>query len=211
MTLKVSVVFETIVVGVPVITPLEGSSVSPGGKAPAETVQAYGVVPPTATAPWNTQHPRKVPCVIVNDRVAVLICAGLPESVTLKLSEAPATAAVGVPVMAPVAVFSDNPAGNIPLVSDQVYGVVPPDAVSVAEYAAPTNPFGSDVVVMVSVLEAMVSVIDAAALCAGLLESVTVKVSGALDTTAVGVPVMAPVAAFSDNPAGSVPPVSDQA
>jgi hypothetical protein len=203
------------------MTPLEGSSVSPGGKAPAETVQAYGVVPPTAVSALEYATPTcpsgiqlvdscKVPCVIVNDRVAVLICAGLPESVTLKLSEAPATAAVGVPVMAPVAVFSDNPAGNVPLVSDQVYGVVPPDAVSVAEYAAPTSPFGSDVLVMVSVLEAMVSVIDAAALCAGLLESVTVKVSGALDTTAVGVPVMAPVAVFRDNPAGSVPPVSDQ-
>jgi hypothetical protein len=32
------------------MTPLEGSSVSPGGKAPAETVQAYGVVPPTAVS-----------------------------------------------------------------------------------------------------------------------------------------------------------------
>jgi hypothetical protein len=88
--------------------------------------------------------------------------------------------------------------------------VVPPDAASVAVYATPTCPFGSDVVVMPSVLEAMVSVTDATAFCAGLLESVTVKVSGVPDTAAVGVPVMAPVAVFSDNPAGNVPPVSDQ-
>ena len=88
--------------------------------------------------------------------------------------------------------------------------MVPPDAASVAEYATPTWPFGSDVLVMVSVLEAMVSVSDAAAFCAGLAESATVKVSGAPDTAAVGVPVIAPVAVFSDNPAGNVPPVSDQ-
>jgi hypothetical protein len=130
--------------------------------------------------------------------------------VTLKVREAADTAAVGVPVMAPVEAFSDNPAGNVPLVSDQAYGVVPPDAVSLAEYATPTCPFGSDVVVLVSVLGAMVSVIATDALCAGLLESVTVKVSGAPDIAAVGVPVMAPVEAFSDNPAGSVPLVSDQ-
>ena len=53
-------------------------------------------------------------------RVAVLVCTGLPESVTLKLIEAPDTGAVGVPVMTPVAALSDNPAGNVPLVSDQV-------------------------------------------------------------------------------------------
>ena len=87
--------------------------------------------------------------------------------------------------------------------------MVPPVAVSAAEYATPTRPFGIDVLVMVSVLEAMVIVTDATAFCAGLLESVTVKVSGVPVTTAVGVPVMAPVAVFSDNPAGNVPLVSD--
>ncbi len=45
---------------------------------------------------------------------------------------------------------------------------------------------------------------------AGLLESVTLKVSGVLVTGAVGVPVMAPVAAFRVKPAGTVPLVSDQ-
>ena len=38
-----------------------------------------------------------------------------------------------------------------------------------------------------------------------VLESVTLKVSGAKFTDAVGVPVIAPVPAFSVNPAGSVP------
>ena len=63
---------------------------------------------------------------------------------------------------------------------------------------------------MVSVLEAMVSVSAAVAFCAGLLESVTWKANAAPDTAVVGVPVMAPVAVFSDSPAGNVPLVSDQ-
>ena len=63
---------------------------------------------------------------------------------------------------------------------------------------------------MVSVLEAMVSVSVADALCAGLLESVAMKVSEVLATAVVGVPAMAPVAPFSDSPAGNVPLVSDQ-
>ncbi len=58
--------------------------------------------------------------VVVSVSAAVAFCAGLLESLTLKVSAAPDTAVVGVPVMAPVAVFSDNPAGNVPLVSDQV-------------------------------------------------------------------------------------------
>jgi hypothetical protein len=62
----------------------------------------------------------------------------------------------------------------------------------------------------VSGLAATVRVSAAAALCAGLLASVTVKVSGVLDTAAVGVPATAPVAVFSESPAGNVPLVSDQ-
>ena len=57
---------------------------------------------------------------VVSVSDAVALCAGLPESVTLKVSDAPDTGAVGVPVMAPVAVFSDRPAGKLPLVSDHV-------------------------------------------------------------------------------------------
>jgi len=51
-----------------------------------------------------------------------------------------------VPVMAPVAVLRASPAGRVPLVSDQEYGVFPPVAVSGALYAVPTWPFGRDAV-----------------------------------------------------------------
>jgi hypothetical protein len=47
-------------------------------------------------------------------------------------------------------------------------------------------------------------------LCAGLLESVTVKVSGVALSDAVGVPLIKPVDAFSARPAGRVPLVNVQ-
>ena len=45
---------------------------------------------------------------------------------------------------------------------------------------------------------------------AGVLESVTLKVSGVLATDAEGVPLMAPVEAFKVRPVGREPEVSDQ-
>ena len=62
--------------------------------------------------------------------------------------------------------------------------------------------------VMVSVAEAIVSVKFADLLA--LLESVTVNVRGVAFTATVGVPVMAPLVAFSVRPAGSVPELSAQ-
>ena len=44
----------------------------------------------------------------------------------------------------------------------------------------------------------------------GLLESVTLNVSGRAFAVTVGVPIIAPVDAFKLRPAGSVPDVSDQ-
>ena len=45
---------------------------------------------------------------------------------------------------------------------------------------------------------------------AGLLESVIWNVRGVLETKTVGVPVMAPVEALRESPAGRVPLASDQ-
>jgi hypothetical protein len=146
---------------------------------------------------------------IVSESETVLLWTGLLESLTLKVSGVALTAAVGVPLMAPVEVFSDSPAGNVPLVSDQLYGVAPPVAFRLALYAVPTWPFGNDVVVMASGA-AIVSESDTDLLWTGLLESLTLKVSEVALTAAVGVPLMAPVAAFRDSPVGNVPLVSDQ-
>ena len=61
-----------------------------------------------------------VAAVTVRGNVTLALCAGVPESVALKVSEVADAVAVGVPVMAPVAAFSDSPAGKVPAVSAQV-------------------------------------------------------------------------------------------
>ena len=87
--------------------------------------------------------------------------------------------------------------------------MLPPDAVRVAEYATPICPFGSEVVVMLNMAGVVVSVSAAVAFCTGLPESLTLKVSAAPDTAAVGVPLIAPVAVFNDSPPGNAPLASD--
>ena len=70
---------------------------------------------------------------MVSVRLTDWLCTALPESVTLKVSAALASTAEGVPAMVPVDGFKDRPAGRVPAVRDQVNGVVPPVAASVAE------------------------------------------------------------------------------
>ncbi|GAC1457328.1 MAG: hypothetical protein PVS2B3_08740 [Steroidobacteraceae bacterium] len=82
---------------------------------------------------------------IVTVSWAVAVCAGLPESVTVNVMAAPTTATVGKPASVAFDAFSDSPAGRGPL--DQLYGAVPPEALSVAEYGLPVCPTGSALVV----------------------------------------------------------------
>jgi len=56
----------------------------------------------------------------VSGKATDWVCAGVPESVTEKVMDAPATAAVGVPEMTPVAAARVRPAGKAPLVIRQV-------------------------------------------------------------------------------------------
>ena len=61
------------------------------------------------------------------------------------------TALFGVPLMAPVAEFNVRPLGKAPLLTDQLYGSVPPVAANTSEYVAPTVPLGSvDALTMLS-------------------------------------------------------------
>ena len=69
---------------------------------------------------------------MVSVRFTDLVCAGLSESVTVKVSGVALVAVEGVPAIMPVAEFNDNPAGSVPEVSDHEYGVVPPVAESAA-------------------------------------------------------------------------------
>jgi hypothetical protein len=51
-------------------------------------------------------------------------------------------AVVGVPVIAPVAAFSESPVGKLPAETLNVYEPLPPLALTVCEYATPTVPLG---------------------------------------------------------------------
>jgi hypothetical protein len=81
---------------------------------------------------------------------AECVRAGEPESLTVKVMERLLTGAAGVPEIAPVEAASDKPAGSDPPLTDHLYGDSPPEATSVALYAVPTRPAGSEVVVMLS-------------------------------------------------------------
>ena len=120
----------------------------------------YGVVPPLAasvveyavpTCPVGTD--RLVICtgvtaaVTVRVNAFVAVCAvGVVESVTLavKLKE---PEAVGVPEIVP-AEDSARPAGSAPELMLQPYGVVPPLAASVIEYAVPACTEGTEAVLI---------------------------------------------------------------
>ena len=86
---------------------------------------------------------------------------------------------------------------------------VPPVEWTAVAYVVPTIPFGRVVVVIVSVAGFMEVVRAFVAVCAGEEESVafTVKLLG---PAAVGVPLIVPVLALRDNPAGSDPTLTDQ-
>ena len=64
-------------------------------------------------------------------RLAVALCAGELESVTLTANEE-VPAVVGVPLICPE-LLKVRPAGREPELSDQLYGVIPPLAASAAE------------------------------------------------------------------------------
>lgn len=83
---------------------------------------------------------------IVIERAFVALCAGFSESVTLTV-KLKVPDEVGVPEISPVEALMESPGGREAALIDQVYGFFPPVAVSVAEYAVPTLPAGSDVVV----------------------------------------------------------------
>src|SRR5271155_2437830 len=106
---------------------------------------------------------------------AVLFFASLTSTVNDEFPDA-----VGVPEIKPVAAVRLKPAGSAPAVILQVYGIVPPLAASVAEYALLTVPPGRDVVVTeggCATAAAIVKPKDCVAVCwVGEVESVTITV-----------------------------------
>src|ERR1051325_8842303 len=144
----------TALVGVPLIPPVAALRLKPGGSDPATSAQLlYGGVPPPAVrvAEYNapTAPPGRIaavttgtpPMAMEND-CAADVAPALSLTVTLKLNGLP-TALVGVPLIPPVVALRLKPGGGDPATSAQLlYGGVPPPAVRVAEYNAPTAPPG---------------------------------------------------------------------
>jgi hypothetical protein len=131
------------------------------------------------------------------------VLVGLLASVTVTVKlEVPTV--VGVPPMTqPVSV---RPAGRVPVLIEQLYGVVPPLAPMVALYTTPTVPSGS-VLFSVSAAGLITIVSGPEVFCEGDSESVTFTVTVEFPAM-VGVPLTAhPV---RDSPAGRVPDVITQ-
>src|ERR1035437_3844435 len=116
-------------VGVPLMTPVFVLSVRPGGSDPAMSEKTSGGTPPVATkeavkglptTPLPPEHNRAGPGIIVMLQVRLVVSLVAPvESVTLAVyGKLPA--AVGVPVMAPVFVFSIKPGGNEPEIIEKL-------------------------------------------------------------------------------------------
>jgi len=205
------------VVGVPVIVPVVAFSVRPAGKEPTETLKVYGDVPPLAVTVCEYAVPAIGTASVVGATTTVatftvklnawLPLNGAPVPVLLsvalmlKLNGPPA---VAVPERTP-ALESVKPAGNVPEVTEYVYGDVPPDAVSVVVYAVPTVALVSVVCVTDTVGAAITSVSACVPLNGApvpVLLSVALMLKLKLPA-AVGVPERTPL--LSVTPAGNDP------
>ena len=195
-------------VGVPVTAPVDVFSVKPAGNVP--TIEyVYGELPPVTvsaallnTAPTSPVFPvaRQVNCGPATIVYGQLPVAATPFASVTWIENVPA--AVGVPVTAPVDVFSVRPAGNVPTI-EYVYGDVPPVTVSAALLnTAPTSP---DVPVVKQVNCGPATIVYGQLPVAATPFASVTWIENV--PAAVGVPVTAPVDVFSVKPAGNVPTI----
>jgi hypothetical protein len=147
--------------------------------------QPYGEVPPFACSPCEYTVPTTPEgtvvvvstsgaAVIVTDIATELVSSGSLWSVTVAV-KGYVPLAVGVPEINPLAPASVSPGGRLPPVTDQAYGVVPPLASSVCEYAVPLVPPASLADVIVKAIGAIVTEADTDFVNIGLLLSLTVS------------------------------------
>jgi hypothetical protein len=137
------------------------------------------------------------------ERALLAVSAGVWESVT-RTVKFDVPYAVGVPLITPPE-LKESPAGNEPALSDHEYGVTPPEAASVWEYATPTVPPGRlEVVTLRSGGITIESAWSSVALTLSVTRAVKFEVPAA-----VGVPEIVPVELPSDNPAGRLPETID--
>jgi hypothetical protein len=121
------IVQEPVAVGVPVIAPVDVFNVKPGGSVPVATKKVYGGVPPVTIGAGLLKGTPTMPVLVVEHvscRLGgVMVNGHVPEpttpsaSVTWIVQE---PVAVGVPLIAPVAVFNVKPGGKVPVASEKV-------------------------------------------------------------------------------------------
>src|SRR3989304_489177 len=123
------------VVGVPLITPVPLLRVSPKGRLPATIAHVTGDLPPVDVSVWLYARftvPSDNSVVVTDSAAYTVIESALSEYAPLasitRTVKFDVPAAVGVPLITPVAVFRFNPAGRLPVATDQLYGVLPPVA-----------------------------------------------------------------------------------
>src|SRR5689334_4597954 len=134
---------EPAVVGLPVMAPVVAFNANPAGSDPVTIDHLYGVIPPLAASVVEYETPT-VPLgngdtvvidntvLITSVKLLVTVAAGEAESFA-RATNVNDPVAVGVPAMVPVDAFRVNPPGSNPLLTDHVYGPVPPFATSVVE------------------------------------------------------------------------------
>jgi hypothetical protein len=101
--------------------------------------------------------PVAVATMMENDWLPVALAVSVTVTVNVEVA-----AVVGVPLITPVVIV--RPVGNEPLVTANVYGLVPPCAVIVSEYGVPTVPLFNSEATGTGLLAAMLDV-DGAFTC----------------------------------------------
>lgn len=128
VAVTVRVAFPTGPNGVPLITPVEGFNVKPAGKD--DTCQVCAPVPPFAISvrEYGTPTiPSGSAVVVISSggivdviaTVAVAVCGGVPESVTVNVTMAGTVVGDAIPLTTPVAALNVKPDGSVPEVCCQ--------------------------------------------------------------------------------------------
>jgi hypothetical protein len=127
-----------VIIGVPLITPVEESNETPVGKDPAETLKAIGTVPPEVTivsliGDAIVQFGNVVVTGAKGGLIVTLyeLLNDDPDASVALISKPNVLATDGVPVIAPVAPSNVNPSGNEPEETSNLIGTVPPEVLIV--------------------------------------------------------------------------------
>jgi hypothetical protein len=139
-------VYEPAALGVPEITPAV-DNVSPVGSVPLPRLNEYGLVPPVNVIVCVYAVPEVPPGRLDGDKavpvqLTVTEYCWLPVQLYVSVActvKVNVPDKVGVPDSTP-AVLSVRPFGNVPALLLNVYGLLPPLALTVSVYATPTVP-----------------------------------------------------------------------